>query len=321
MKFKYPKKLLLANLPTPIHLVSFEGRKFLMKRDDFTGVELSGNKVRKLEYLLYQAKKEKANYIFTCGGEQSNHSRATAIAAASYGMKSKLFLWGKEKKYHDGNLFLDNVIGAEIKFLSKEEYSNVNALMNEEKEKYEKQRKKVFIVPEGGSSPLGIVGYIEFMNELSRQISKNNLNGILIACGSGGTAAGLLIGSYLHNFDIKIYVVNVLYPSAPIRERILNLAYSAISKMNLKIKLNEKSLEVLEGYSLEGYKKISNDKLDLIKRFAKSTGIILDPTYTGKAFKAFYENFLNKNTISKTMFVHTGGIFGVFSKRKEYLNA
>ena len=90
---KRPGKINIANIPTPIEEIEFEGKKFLIKRDDLTGIELSGNKVRKLEYLIYQAKKEKTDMVFTCGGEQSNHARATAIAAAKEGIKSKLFLF------------------------------------------------------------------------------------------------------------------------------------------------------------------------------------------------------------------------------------
>jgi len=93
---KIPHKINLANIPTPLEKINFKGKNFLIKRDDLTGVELSGNKVRKLEYLLYQAVKEKSDIIFTSGREQSNHARATAIAAAKLGIKSKLFLWGKE---------------------------------------------------------------------------------------------------------------------------------------------------------------------------------------------------------------------------------
>ncbi|MBZ0200123.1 MAG: pyridoxal-phosphate dependent enzyme, partial [Ignavibacteriaceae bacterium] len=113
---KAPGKIELAAIPTLVQQLKFEGKNFLIKRDDFTGMELSGNKVRKLEYIMYQAKKEKADYIFTCGGEQSNHSRATAIAAVQNGMKPKLFLWGRKSKNPDGNLFLDNYIGAETTY-------------------------------------------------------------------------------------------------------------------------------------------------------------------------------------------------------------
>ncbi len=172
---KIPSKLDLSNLPTPVQEISFRGKKFLMKRDDFSGMELSGNKVRKLEYILAQAKKEKADVVFTCGGEQSNHARATAIAALKIGMKCKLFLWGTDKKNSDGNLFLDTLAGCEISFLNKEDYSRVNEIMFEERKKYLKKGKKVYVIPEGGSTTLGIWGYISFMQELSKQIDLKSI--------------------------------------------------------------------------------------------------------------------------------------------------
>lgn len=313
-----PKRIALANIPTPIQKISFEGKSFFVKRDDYTGMETSGNKIRKLEYLLYQAKKEKADYVFTCGGEQSNHARATAFAAASLGIKSKLFLWGKNSPNADGNLFLDKVLGCEFRFLSKNEFGNANEIMTEEKKSFEKKGKKVFLILEGGSSPLGIWGYVHAVEEMQAQNSFKQCNSILTASGSGGTTAGLLVGSLLFNPNLKIFAVNVLYPKDEIRNKILTLAEQAIKEYRLQIKLDEKRLEILDGYSQEGYKHISDDKLSLIKKFARHTGIILDPAYTGKAFKAYHDNFLSGKT-SKTLFVHTGGLYGVFSKRKKYL--
>jgi len=313
-----PKRISLANIPTPIQKISFEGKSFFIKRDDFTGMETSGNKIRKLEYLLYQAKKEKADYVFTCGGEQSNHARATAFAAASIGMKSKLFLWGKNSPNADGNLFLDKILDCEFRFLSKNEFGNANEIMAEEKISFEKKGKKVFLIPEGGSSPLGIWGYIHAIEEMQQQNIFKQCNSILTASGSGGTTAGLLIGSLLFNQNMKIFAVNVLYPKDEIRNKILSLAEQAIKDYRLPINLDEKRLEILDGYSQEGYKNISDDKLSLIKKFARSSGIIFDPAYTGKAFKAYHDNFLSGRT-SKTLFIHTGGLYGVFSKRKKYL--
>lgn len=313
-----PKRISLANIPTPIQKISFEGKSFFLKRDDFTGMETSGNKIRKLEYLLYQAKKEKADYVFTCGGEQSNHARATAFAAASLGIKSKLFLWGKNSSNADGNLFLDKVLGCEFRFLSKNEFGNANEIMAEEKKSFEKKGKKVFLIPEGGSSPLGIWGYIHAVEEMQTQNIFKQCHSILTASGSGGTTAGLLVGALLNKPNLKIFAVNVLYSKDQIRNKILHLAEQAIKEFRLQIKLDEKRLEILDGFSQEGYKHISNDKLSQIKKFASQTGIILDPAYTGKAFKAFHDNFLSKNT-SKTLFIHTGGLYGVFSKRKKYL--
>jgi len=317
---KEPGRISLANIPTPLQTLSFGGCKFLIKRDDFTGLELSGNKVRKLEYLLYQAKKEKADYIFTCGGDQSNHSRATAVAATSLGFKVKLFLWGKDSQNAEGNLFIDKFINSEIRYLTKKEYSDYSGIMAEEKKSFERNGKKVFIIPEGGSSELGIWGYINFISEIKNQLNINKVKGILTASGSGGTSAGLLIGTALNKIRTKIFAVNVLYPKNIIKEKILNLAYSCIEKYRLDCTFSEGQLEILDGYSEEGYKHITNQKIELLKSFAASSGIILDPAYTGKAFYAYQEHFLQNKLKTDVLFIHTGGLFGVFNKRKQYLS-
>jgi D-cysteine desulfhydrase len=316
-----PKKIKLANIPTPIQTINFEGKNFLIKRDDLTGAELSGNKVRKLEYLIYQAKKKKAGIIFTDGGDQSNHARATVIAASGVGIKSKIFLWGKDKTNADGNLFLDKFYGAEISFLNKKEFSKVNDIMFEERSKLLKKGINAYVIPEGGSTTLGIWGYVSFMSELKDQIDLNKLEGITVAAGSGGTAAGLLIGAALLKLNLKIFAVNVLYTETEIRRKILRLAEGCVLDYQLPCAINKSNLKLLNGYSNEGYKKITEDKLNLIKKFARSSGILLDPAYTGKAFKAYYDNFLLKNKGMKVLFLHTGGLFGVFGRREEYLKA
>jgi D-cysteine desulfhydrase len=318
-KIIIPNRVNIANIPTPLQTIKFNGKSFLIKRDDLTGVELSGNKVRKLEYIIYQAKKEKADIIFTDGGEQSNHARATVIAAANAGIKSKLFLWGKDKKIADGNLFLDKFYGAEITFLNRKEYAKVNDIMFEERARLLKKGKSVYVIPEGGSTTLGIWGYISFMDELKSQIDLTKVEGITIAAGSGGTAAGLLVGSALLNLNLKIFAVNVLYTEDEIKRKILHLSEGCILDYKLPCKIDESNLKIFNGFSLEGYKRITKDKLNLIKYFAQSTGILLDPAYTGKAFKAYYDNFLLTNKGMKVIFLHTGGLFGVFGRKKEYL--
>jgi len=317
---RIPKKLKIANVPTPLKIISFEGKKFLIKRDDLTGVELSGNKVRKLEYLMYQAQKERTDIIFTEGGEQSNHARATVIAAGKFGIKAKLFLWGKDSKRPDGNLFIDKFLGADIIYLNKKEYTKVNEIMFDEKKRLEKKGLKVYVIPGGGSTTLGIWGYIDFMQELSKQYDLAKIRGILTACGSGGTAAGLLTGASLLNLNLKVYAVNVLHSKEEMISKILNLAEGCNLQYQLGCQIQRDNLRILEGYSEEGYKNISQDKLTLIKKFANSSGIILDPAYTGKAFKAYHDNFLLKNLGMKCIFIHTGGLFGVFAKKDKYLS-
>jgi D-cysteine desulfhydrase len=318
-KMKVPKKIHLANVPTPVEIHKFKNHRFLIKRDDLTGMELSGNKVRKLEFLIYQAKKQNAELVFTNGGEQSNHARATVIAAAKVGIKSKLFLWGKEKSLADGNLFLDKIFGADISFLTRNDFLRVNEIMFEERMKLVKKGMNVYVIPEGGSTTLGIWGYVSFMQEINKQIDLKKISGITSACGSGGTAAGLLVGAALLKRKLKIYAVNVLYSKETIKKKILQLAEGCILEYKLPCEINEDNLEIIDGYSKEGYKNISDDKISLIKQLAVSAGIILDPAYTGKAFNAYYDNFLSKNKGMKNLFLHTGGLYGIFGKRKQYL--
>lgn len=318
---KTPYKIQLALTPTPLETITFQNKKFLMKRDDLTGSELSGNKVRKLEYLIAEALNVKADLVLTCGGIQSNHARATTIAACRAGLKTKLFLWGSESAIPDGNHFLDIMYGAEIKYLTKREYDNINTILQNEVKFLSKKKKEAYIIPEGGSTTKGIFGYINFISELRNQIDIECLNGIVVACGSGGTAAGILAGLSYHKSDFKVYAVNVLYEEHEMRKKILNLAQASILEFNLNCRLRNENLIILDGYSREGYKNINKDKIKLIKSFAKETGILLDPAYTGKAFKAYYDRFLMRSKGMKTIFLHTGGIFGVFGRTDEYLNS
>jgi len=316
---KIPKKINLAHLPTPLETLNYKGKSFLIKRDDYTGSDFIGNKIRKLEYLLYEARKEKADIIFTCGGDQSNHSRAVASAASKLEINTRLFLWGDKRRRVDGNLFLDKMYGSEISYLNKKDFSNVDEIMTEERAKLVKKGKRVYVIPTGGSSTLGIWGYISFIDELKKQTNLKKINGIYAACGSGGTAAGLLVGAALRKLKIKIYAANVLLPEKEIRKRILQLAEGCILDYKLPCKLDENKLEIVDGYSTEGYKNIAEDKLKRIINFASSSGILLDPAYTGKAFVAYNDLVLNKNKGKRNIFIHTGGIFGVFPKRNNYL--
>ena len=314
-----PKRMSIANIPTPIQKVKFNDTQFLIKRDDFTGSLLSGNKIRKLEYILADVKKKKADYLFACGGDQSNHARATAIAAKQIGVKTELFLWGSDTKNADGNIFLDKLTGSDIKYLSKSEYDNVIPIMLKESKRLQKREKRVYILPAGGSTPLGIWGYINFMRELNDQMDLQKTKGILSAAGSGGTSAGMLLGAAMLGLNLIIYGVNVVDDAETTRETIIELVETCIEEYNLKVKVDYRNLVILDGYSTEGYKSIADNKLKLIKEFFQSSGILLDPAYTGKAFYAYHENFLKGKKKSNIMFLHTGGIFGIFSKRRKYL--
>jgi D-cysteine desulfhydrase len=313
-------KIKLAQIPTPLEIVSFESKKFLLKRDDLTGCELSGNKVRKLEYLLYDAKKKRADVIFTCGGVQSNHARSVTIAAKKIGLNTKLFLWGRPSNKISGNLFLNIINGAEVKYLTKKEYDRVNDVMFEEAEKTKKLKgKNVYVIPEGGANVIGSYAYYKFISELSSQLDLSKLDGIVLAAGSGGTAAGMLTAISELRLKTKIIVVNVLYDRSSIRKRVSTLAEALTNHLRLKTQISQDSLIILDGYSSEGYKKITKDKIKLLRSVAEQTGILFDPVYTGKAFFAYYQNYLSKNSGMKYLFVHTGGLLGIFGREREYL--
>lgn len=316
---KTPKKVNLANIPTPLEVIKYQNKKFLMKRDDLTGCELSGNKVRKLEYIIADAIKHKANMIFTCGGEQSNHARATTIAAKKFGLPVKLFLWGSDKRIPSGNQFLNKIYGAEIMYLNKSEYEKVNDIMQYQREKMLRKNLNAYVIPEGGSTANGVFGYFTFITELMKQVDLNKIKAIVTAAGSGGTSAGMLAAISYLNLNVQIVAVNVLYSKEIITKKILMLAEALNLEYDLNTRIKSENLVVLDGYSVEGYKSISKEKIQLIRNFAEDIGILFDPAYTGKAFVAYSENYLSKNLGMKYIFVHTGGLFGVFGREKEYL--
>jgi len=154
---------------------------------------------------------------------------------------------------------------------------------------------------------------------LNVQIDLSKIDFIVAAGGSGGTAAGMLVGAAMNNLKTKIYTVNVAYTEERLRKKVINLAEGCVLDYKLNCKINPDNLVILDGYSKEGYKKVTPAKIKLIRKFAEATGILFDPAYTGKAFAAYYENFILKDKTVKSIFVHTGGIFGIFNRTKDYL--
>lgn len=318
-----PNKIELANLPTPIHAMFYEGFEILIKRDDFTGAEWTGNKIRKLEYLAYDALSKKADVLLTCGGVQSNHARATACVAAKLGLRCILYLRGSEPKIVDGNLALSKLFGAEIKYVTADEYERIFSIAERDIKKLSKQGLKSYFIHEGGSSEVGIWGYIEFVNELQKQLKKikNKPSHLITAVGSGGTLAGLVIGKKLYNLKSKIIGVNVLKTSGDFEKIAVDLANKCSKKYALGVNVNAKDFEILDGYSTEGYENITDEKVSFLTEISQETGIIFDPAYTGKAFYGMIDHFIYQaNEFNKLMFIHTGGLFGVFAKMKQYIS-
>lgn len=327
MNLSFPKSLKLAVTPTPLEklrdipLIPADYKVYI-KRDDLTGFGLSGNKVRKLEFLAYDALKKKADTLVTCGGFQSNHARATALVAAQLGLKSALVLFGDEAPQNEGNLFLDKLCGAEIRFIPSNQYENVEKIMEDLSLELESRGRNPYIIPEGGSNPLGVWGYIKAAFEMKKQIDrlKIKIAKIVTALSSAGTYSGLFLGAKLCGWETEIIGINVRFlPSYP-EEKIFTLLEKTIAQYRLKVRFKEKDVKVVEGYIGEGYALNKKEELEFIKAFISKSGILLDPVYTGKAMFGLVD-ILKKGEFSekeKILFLHTGGGFGLFPARNEF---
>lgn len=312
----FPENLAVTLRPTPVqYLKNTSDRNqpyhLWIKRDDLTGMELSGNKVRKLDFLLKEALDQECSYVFTCGGLQSNHCRATAFMAARLGLKCRLFLRGARPAEPTGNYLLDLLSGAEIEFVTSEEYRQIDGLMSAAA----KGSGGVYIVPEGGSNATGAWGYISCFAEIMRQIRDQDLSidTIAVATGSGGTHAGLLIGKILMASDIEVVSVNVCDDAGYFRHKILQIIDEFRRKYAISIEVDAGEIRIIDGFVGAGYGLIGADEADLIKRFGREEGIILDPVYGVKAFKGLEASLSDRKlTGENILFIHTGGIFGIF---------
>lgn len=324
MRLQFPKSVPLANMGTRIEKLerlthALGGPEIYIKRDDETGSDLSGNKVRKLEFVIADAQAKGADTLVTCGGIQSNHARATAIIGARLGMKSFLVLRGDETDEYDGNLFLDKLVGAEFKFITEEEYEIVDDIMADVAKELRVQGRSPYIIPEGASNEIGVWGYIKAAKEIKDQIGETSLHidHIVCAVGSGGTHAGLLLGSRLFGIEAEIVSLNVGKTADYFVDRIYGIIKKTEEQFGLERHISRDEIRVIDGYVGEGYALSRPEEIHFIEEIAKLEGIILDPVYTGKALFGLVDQ-IRKGRFSKEakiLFIHTGGIFGLFPKR------
>jgi D-cysteine desulfhydrase len=320
-----PPRIQLANLPTRIEKLNrlskeLGGPDIYIKRDDQTGMELSGNKIRKLEFSLKEALNKGCNTLITCGGEQSNHCRATAAAGAKLGMKSFLLLRGSSDTMIDGNLFLDKFLGAEIIFVSPEDYRNRREeIMLQLKARLENEGLKPYIIPEGASNGIGAFGYYAAMEEILHQEQqlKIHFDSVVIAVGSGGTYSGLILGKKLLGYKTDIYGVNVCDDKEYFENKILDIFAQSTAYLSGEISISREEINIIDGYVGEGYGLSTKEQLNFILDLARLEGLILDNVYTGKAMYGLAQE-IKKGTFRKVnniLFIHTGGIFELFSRK------
>ena len=321
-----PKWISLAHLPTPIHKLDkltalLDGPEIYVKRDDLTGSGLSGNKVRKLEYLLADAIEENADTLITCGGIQSNHARATAIAAVQNGMRSVLVLRGEREVPYDGNVFLDKLVGADIRLVTGEQYAlRIEQIMEQVAGELREQGRRPYIIPEGGSNPIGVWGYIRASGEIRDQLEQMNLQVDVIVCavGSGGALAGLLLGGKLSDLGARMVGFNVCQTAQHFQGLIGRLVTETIEKYDLSVRIAPDEIILVDGYVGRGYALSRPEELELIRTVARGEGIFLDPVYTGKAIFGLADQ-IRQGRFRKgerILFLHTGGIYGLFTPQK-----
>ncbi|WP_342752227.1 D-cysteine desulfhydrase family protein [Agarilytica rhodophyticola] len=340
----YPPKLSLANLPTefrPLDRVSelLAGPRIWLKCDDQTGSLVSGNKIRKLEFLMADAKAKGCDTVLTCGGMQSNHCRATAAVAARLGLKCHLILRGPKSqsdsqavhdvqsctaKQYQGNLLLDDLCGAEVSVYPPTYYfARMNEIFDEHVKRYQASGHTCYTIPTGGSNGVGLWGYIEAARELVDDFSRSAVSPSSVVCatGSAGTQGGLSLGFQLLDHPMNVIGMavcdSVEYFDSKIREDVKE--WQTLYMPNEPDVAATMNIHTLDRYIGPGYAMGYPELFECIRWLAKNEGVVLDPVYTGKAFYGLTQEIKRGrfDGQSDVVFVHTGGIYGIFPFNEE----
>ncbi len=315
-------RLSLAQLPTPLDDVprltqQLNGPRILFKRDDLTGMGLGGNKVRKLEFLLADALQQRADVIVTGAGPQSNHLRLTAAAARKCGLDVVLVMFGNRPRETQGNFLLDELLGAEIIFTNDADRSSVDRALQEVAEDLRRRGRCPYIIPRGGATPLGSVGYVECVQELETQrvAQRVQVDHLVCAVGSCGTLAGLWLGACCFNAPYQLWGISVSRPRGECLARVQQLATDAAQILDVKPP-RASMLPILRNeYLGTGYGIVTPEAVDAIRLVARTEGIFLDPVYTGKAMAGLMD-LIRRGEIGKdemVVFLHTGGAPSLFA--------
>jgi D-cysteine desulfhydrase len=304
-----PARLELARLPTPLQplerLSARLGVELWVKRDDLTGLGLSGNKVRKLELILAEALAQGADTVITTGGIQSNHCRATAVAARMLGLRPVLLLRGEDPGLPDGNLLLDRLLGAEIHWCTAAEYRDQrDAIMARVAQSLAARGARPWVIPEGGSNALGAQAYAA----AGRELGDRHFDHIVVAVGSGGTVAGLSMAG----LDARVHGIAVCDDRAYFEARVRALHRAAGAG-----EVDPTGWCIDDRYRGEAYGVAGPEVWQTITTVARTEGLLLDPTYTGKAMHGLFGEVSAGRMLGRVLFWHTGGAFGLFGRGGE----
>jgi len=286
------------NIYTPVQKLEITPfNNLFVKRDDLIDPYISGNKWRKLKYILEKAKSHNKSHITTFGGAYSNHLVATAAASARLGLKSTAFVRGDEVK--NEMLLLCKLFGMTLIFTDRESYRDKEKLFNN----HFHHEDNAYFVDEGGASAEAVIGCAEIVDELI-----DSYDHIFCAAGTGTTAAGLLKGIQKNGLKTKLHIIPVLKNGSFINEEIL------------KYTPHSENLVLHHNYHFGGYAKTTPELFNFIKSFTARTGLLLDPVYTAKMFYAIIDlqkqNIVNAN--DKILAIHTGGLLGIFGMKDKF---
>lgn len=311
-------RLRLAQTPTPLQPLPrlsayLGGPEIWLKREDQTGdIGLGGNKARKLEFLLADAKAQGATVVLTTGGPQSNHARATAAACARLGMRCVLVLAGSAPRQQAGNLLLGALYGAEVRFPGAFTPADQAQALEDAAAELAASGERPYIIPGGGSNPLGTCGSYLAYAELREQAP--NAQWLVSATGTGSTHGGLLLGKLLHGDPVQIIGFSVWLPAAETAARTEQLVREAARLLGRPLGDPAPHLRVEDAWHPR-YGKASEAGMAALRDLARLEGIVLDPVYTGKAMAGLIQ-LIRAGEIGsgeQVVFLHTGGAPALFA--------
>lgn len=320
-------RLHFAHLPTPIEELPrlsdlLAGPRILVKRDDQTGLAFGGNKTRKLEFLVAEAQEQGAKTLISGGAIQSNHCRQTAAAAARYGLECTLVLTGDLPGEPSANLLLDELFGAKI--VAVPDRKDRDRILQETFDNAVAEGKKPYLVPYGGSSPTGALGYAFAMEELMKQMQDlqvleelGGLDWIVFGTSSGGTHAGLALGQRLFGFKGRVLGISIDESEEWLKSHVSKLASDASERLGERIEFTPADVLANADYCRAGYGVLTDAEREAVQLFAKYEGLLLDPVYTGRAAAGMID-LIRKGFFKKdetVLFWHTGGGPALFADK------
>ena len=311
-------ELKFSILPTPVQKLEKVSDKFKASiycmRDDLTGFAFGGNKTRKLDFLIADAKNRGFDTLIGVGANQSNFCRMTAAAAKVAGLEVHLLLSGSKPEKPTANLMLDYMFGAIVHHTSAFENSEVEKESEQLEKELFKSGKKVYRMPMGGSTPLGALGYFKAFGEIMDfcERKQTEFHKIFLASGSGGTQAGLVLGQMYYNWPGQLIGISVGRSKSELENVIDNIVQGACDLID--VPYNQNQVVVDESFIGDGYGIPTIEGNLAIEEFANLEGILLDRVYTGKAAAAMLE-FTKTGKTGKDeniLFIHTGGNIELF---------